>query len=61
MQSRFMNMSTGSTATFPAAAPFRNLPKAAYDYIKYIENAVGVPVTYVSVGADREAIIKMQG
>ena len=38
-----------------------DLPKAAYDYIKYIENAVGVPVTYVSVGADREAIIKMQG
>lgn len=36
-----------------------DLPKAAYEYIKYIEKAVGVPVTYVSVGADRDACIKM--
>ena len=36
-----------------------DLPKAAYDYIKYIEKAVGVPVTYVSVGAERDAYIKM--
>ncbi len=36
-----------------------DLPKAAYEYIKYIEKAVGVPVTYVSVGADRDAYIKM--
>ncbi len=36
-----------------------DLPKAAYDYIKYIENAVGCKISYVSVGADREAYIKM--
>lgn len=36
-----------------------DLPKAAYDYIKYIEKAVGCKITYVSVGADREAYIKM--
>ena len=36
-----------------------DLPKEAYDYIKYIEKAVGVPVTYVSVGAERDSYIKM--
>ncbi len=36
-----------------------DLPKEAYDYIKYIEKAVGVPVTYVSVGAERDAYVKM--
>ncbi len=36
-----------------------DLPKAALDYIAYIEKAVGCPVKYVSVGAEREAIIQM--
>ncbi len=36
-----------------------DLPKAAYDYIKYIEKAVGTKISYVSVGADREAYIEM--
>lgn len=36
-----------------------DLPKEAYDYIKFIEKSVGVPVTYVSVGAERDAYIKM--
>lgn len=35
------------------------LPKEALDYIKFIENAVGCPVKYVSVGAEREAYIAM--
>lgn len=35
------------------------LPRAALDYIKYIEKAVGCPVKYVSVGAEREAYIVM--
>ena len=33
------------------------LPEAAVRYIRYIEREVGVPVKYVSVGANREDII----
>ncbi len=36
-----------------------DLPKAAIDYIRYIEKAVGCPVKYVSVGAEREEYVKM--
>lgn len=35
------------------------LPKAAIDYIRYIEKAVGCPVKYVSVGAERDEYVKM--
>jgi adenylosuccinate synthase len=33
------------------------LPKALLDYVAFIEKAVGVPVTLVSVGPDREQTI----
>ena len=36
-----------------------DLPKEALDYIRYIEKAVNCPIKYVSVGAEREAYIKM--
>ena len=36
-----------------------DLPKEAYDYIKYIERAVGCRITYVSVGASREQYLVM--
>jgi adenylosuccinate synthase len=36
-----------------------DLPKAAVDYIRYIEKAVGCPVKYVSVGAGRDEYVKM--
>ena len=36
-----------------------DLPKAAYDYIKYCERAVGCKIRYVSVGAEREAYVDM--
>jgi adenylosuccinate synthase len=36
-----------------------DLPKAAMDYIRYIEKAVGCPIQYVSVGADRDAYIQL--
>ena len=36
-----------------------DLPKEALDYILYIEKAVGCPIKYVSVGAERDAIIEM--
>ena len=37
----------------------RDLPKAALAYIKFIENAMQCPVTYVSVGAERGDYIKV--
>ncbi len=36
-----------------------DLPKAAFDYIKYVEKLVGAPIKYVSVGAEREAYVEM--
>ena len=36
-----------------------DLPKAALDYVKYIEKAVGCPIKYVSVSAEREGCIEM--
>lgn len=38
---------------------FEELPAAARDYIKYIEQAVGCRISYVSVGAGRDEYIKM--
>ena len=37
-----------------ACRKLEDLPEAAVKYIRYIENAVGCPVKYVSVGAGRE-------
>ena len=36
-----------------------DLPAELLDYVAFIEKEVGVPVSYVSVGPDREQIIKM--
>ena len=36
-----------------------DLPKAALDYITYLEEKVGCPIKYVSVGAKREQYIEM--
>ena len=36
-----------------------DLPQTARDYIRFIEEAVGCPIKYVSVGAEREACITM--
>ena len=36
-----------------------DLPKAALNYIRYLEKAVGCPIKYVSVGAGRDEYIKM--
>ncbi|MBQ7164897.1 MAG: adenylosuccinate synthase [Clostridia bacterium] len=37
----------------------QDLPKEAYDYIRFIEKAVGCKITYVSVGASREQYLIM--
>ena len=36
---------------------FRRLPQTLREYIKYIEEQTGIPITMVSVGADREETI----
>ena len=36
---------------------WEDLPKAAQDYVCLIEKAIGCPVAYISVGAERESII----
>ena len=36
-----------------------DLPREALNYIRYIENAIGCPIKYVSVGAERDAYITM--
>ena len=36
---------------------FDELPEAARDYVLFVQRAIGVPITYVSVGAERESII----
>lgn len=38
---------------------FEELPKAAQDYVKYLEKAVECPIKYVSVGAGREEYFQM--
>ncbi|MGM9642703.1 MAG: adenylosuccinate synthase [Eubacteriales bacterium] len=40
---------------------FEDLPKAAQKYVEFIERSIGCPVTYVSVGAERESIIIRKG
>jgi len=36
-----------------------DLPKAALDYVRYIENLVECKIKYVSVGAEREQYITL--
>ena len=40
-----------------AARKWEDLPKEAQNYIEYLEKAVGCKITYISVGAEREAYI----
>ena len=49
----------GFACDISACRSFDELPAAAKDYIRFIENAVHCPIRYVSVGAEREACIKL--
>ncbi|KAI0005167.1 Adenylosuccinate synthetase-domain-containing protein [Xylariaceae sp. FL0662B] len=40
------------------ARTYYNLPKAARDYVEYIEKFVGVKIKYIGTGPDREAMIQ---
>ena len=45
------------TAPFTAARKWEDLPKEAQAYVEHLEKAVGCKITYISVGAEREAYI----
>lgn len=36
---------------------WEDLPKEAQEYVTYVENQIGCPITYVSVGPERDSII----
>ena len=36
---------------------WEDLPQAARDYVEYVERRIGCPITYVSVGPERDSII----
>lgn len=40
-----------------AVRTWEEIPKAAQAYVEYIEKAIGTPITYVSVGPERDSII----
>ena len=40
------------------ARTWEELPKEARDYVEWIEKAIGCPISYVSVGPERESIIR---
>jgi adenylosuccinate synthase len=44
----------GFKADISGCRKFEDLPEAAVKYVKYIENAVGCPIKYVSVGPGRD-------
>ena len=49
----------GFRCDISGARRLEDLPKAAVDYIRYLEKAVGCPIRYVSVGPEREAYIQL--
>lgn len=40
------------------ARSFNNLPQAAQDYVRYIEEQTDLPISYISVGPHRDSLIK---
>lgn len=40
------------------ARSFKELPQAAQDYVRYIEEKTGLPISYISVGPHRDSLIK---
>ena len=49
----------GFSGDITGCRKFSELPQAAQDYVRFLEDAVGCPIKYVSVGADREQYIEM--
>ena len=53
-----MTAMPGWKCDISGARRWEDLPKAARDYVTYIEREIGCPIQYVSVGAERDAYIK---
>ena len=49
----------GFACDIGACRTAEDLPPAALDYIRFIEKAVGCPIKYVSVGAERDAYVTL--
>ena len=47
----------GGWSDISGCKTFEELPKAAQDYIRFIEDYIGVPVKFIGTGAEREAMI----
>ena len=47
----------GWKSDISGARKWEDLPKAAQDYVLFVEKAIGCKITYVSVGAERDSII----
>ena len=47
----------GNFGDISGCRSFEELPKKAQDYINFIEEYIGIPVTFIGTGADREAMI----
>ncbi len=54
-----MEYMPGWNCDISQARYFEDLPEAAQNYVRYVENAIGCRISYVSVGAEREAYIKL--
>ncbi|MBQ6420350.1 MAG: adenylosuccinate synthase [Clostridia bacterium] len=52
-------MFEGWNCDISACRSFADLPVQAQKYVRFIEDAVGCPIQYVSVGAERDAYIRM--
>ncbi len=47
----------GNFGDIEGITKFEDLPKNAQDYIRFIEDYIGIPVKFIGTGADREAMI----
>ena len=47
----------GGWSNIAGCKTFEELPEKAQNYIKFIEEYIGVPVKFIGTGADREAMI----
>ena len=54
-----MTTMPGWKCDISGARRWEDLPKAAQDYVKYIEREIGCPIQYISVGPERDAYVKM--
>ena len=52
-----MEYMPGWQCDISGARRWEDLPEAARSYVEYVEKAIGCPIGYVSVGAERESLI----